>query len=263
MELLTLLALALAPGAAIATYVYWRDEHEKEPLRLMRKSFLFGLISILITSVLSLVVYPMIGLGFEDSPLETLRYDAVRMLLFAVVGVGFVEEFSKWIMVRSKIYNWVNFNEPYDGIFYSVMVSLGFATLENIGYVLGAEAISPDAGLLTGLLRMFTAVPAHAVCGILMGYFIGKAKFEEKNKDLNMALSILAPTLLHGAYDYFAFLDWIPGIIAGAIVSLLIGVVLSLKAIKIHQNNSPFKNTNTAPPNDDSQNAVDSEPTRE
>ncbi|MFM8770800.1 MAG: PrsW family intramembrane metalloprotease [Candidatus Kapaibacterium sp.] len=259
MELLTLLALALAPGAAIATYIYWRDEHEKEPLRLMRKSFLFGLISILITSVLSLVVYPMIGLGLEDSPLETLRYHPMRMLLFAVVGVGFVEELSKWIMVRSKIYSWVNFNEPYDGIFYSVMVSLGFATLENIGYVFGAEAISPEAGLLTGFLRMFTAVPAHAVNGILMGYFIGKAKFEDKNKDLNMALSILTPTLLHGAYDYFAFLDWIPGIIAGAIVALIIGVVLSLKAIKIHQDNSPFKNMKPATTIDDSEQTTSSE----
>ena len=34
-----LLLLALAPGLAIALYVYWRDKHEKEPVVLFFKRF--------------------------------------------------------------------------------------------------------------------------------------------------------------------------------------------------------------------------------
>jgi RsiW-degrading membrane proteinase PrsW (M82 family) len=68
------------------------------------------------------------------------------------------------------LYNNKNFNEPFDGIVYAVIVSMGFATIENIIYVF-------QYGFATGILRLFTAVPAHAAFGILMGYFLGKAKF--------------------------------------------------------------------------------------
>ncbi len=91
-----------------------------------------------------------------------------------------------------------------------------------------------------GLLRAFTAVPAHATFGILMGYFMGKAKFSNKRISLNL-LGLLLATIFHGAYDFFLFINFIPGISIGAFVSLIIGIVLSKKAIKRHQNSSNFK----------------------
>ncbi|MBT8375286.1 MAG: PrsW family intramembrane metalloprotease, partial [Bacteroidia bacterium] len=118
-------------------------------------------------------------------------------------------------------------------IMYSVMISLGFAATENILYVI-------DGGLETALLRSITAVPAHAVFGILMGYYVGKAKFSKRRISMNLRGLMLA-ILFHGAYDFFLFINFIPGISIGAFVSLIIGVVLARKAIKIHQNNSRFK----------------------
>ena len=113
------------------------------------------------------------------------------------------------------------------------MVSMGFAATENIFYVM-------ESGYETALLRAFTAVPAHATFGILMGFYMGKAKFSNNKSVLNLAGLLLA-ILFHGAYDFFLFIDFVPGIWVGAFMSLFIGIVLSRKAIKRHQTDSHFK----------------------
>ena len=218
-----LLAIALAPGAAIGLYIYWKDKHEREPLGLLVKSFFFGVISTLITLLISWPISRLVPLDPTS-----LTQQAVHAFLL----VALIEEFSKFIFVRWVLYPNKNFNEPFDGIVYSVTVSLGFAGLENILYVM-------DGGVETAVLRMFTAVPAHASFGVLMGYFLGKAKFEHK-KGHYAIYALGVATLFHGAYDYFWFIAYVPGIWIGAVISLIIGIVLSRRAIHIHQQASPF-----------------------
>jgi RsiW-degrading membrane proteinase PrsW (M82 family) len=83
--------------------------------------------------------------------------------------VALSEELSKFLVVRYFCYPQKRFDEPLDGIVYSVMVSMGFATIENVNYVF-------THGYSTAFVRMFLSVPAHATFGVVMGYFIGKAK---------------------------------------------------------------------------------------
>jgi RsiW-degrading membrane proteinase PrsW (M82 family) len=151
--------------------------------------------------------------------------------------VALVEEFSKFAFVRFVLYRNKNFNEPFDGIVYAVMVSMGFATFENVMYVY-------SYGLETGILRMFTAVPAHATFGVIMGYFLGIGKFRKTHRFYFSLFALLGATFFHGAYDYFWFIAdatgvW-TGIWMGAIVSLVVGLILSRKAIRLHQQASPF-----------------------
>lgn len=155
------------------------------------------------------------------------------MFIRAFFVVGLTEEFSKYIIVRYYAQPKDAFNEPFDGIVYAVMVSMGFAATENIMYVL-------EGGFEAAFLRAFTAIPAHATFGILMGYYMGKAKFS-KNKRLLNVFGLMLAIIFHGAYDFFLFIDFIPGIWVGAFVSLFIGLVLSRNAIKRHQDNSHFK----------------------
>lgn len=246
MNALLLLALALAPSVAIITFVYAKDEYEREPLRLIRKSFFYGLLSVLITTIISLILGVALGDSFSVEHLAEQR-DLWGLFLLAFFGVALVEEFSKWFVIRRVIFHWRNFNEPLDGIVYSVMVSMGFATLENILYVFGVTAaLGVNDGYLTGVLRMFTAVPSHATDAVVMGYFIGKAKFDEQNRSLLLGLGLLGATALHGIYDYFAFISWVDGLFAGAVISLLISAYLSVKAIHIHKLASPFHPDNVA-----------------
>ena len=160
MDILTLLAISSAPGACIILYIYLKDKHEKEPVGLLAKSFLYGMLSILVTLVLS---YPL------EMFLPTDEQNVSQQAVHAFILVALVEEFSKFIFVRGILYNNPHFNEPFDGIVYSVMVGMGFATVENILYV-------SEGGIGTAVLRMFTAVPAHATFAVLMGYYLGKAK---------------------------------------------------------------------------------------
>ncbi|HLV38419.1 PrsW family intramembrane metalloprotease [Xanthomarina sp.] len=223
---MNLLIAALAPVLAIILYVYCKDEYEKEPRRLLLYNFLLGaIVSILIATVLYYGSDIFITLNDE--------FSVVQQFFKAFLIVAVIEEFSKYIIVRYFAQPHKEFNEPYDGIIYAVMVSMGFAATENIMYVI-------EGGYHVAVLRAFTAVPAHATFGVLMGYFMGKAKFAKNPSKYNL-LGLFLAVLFHGAYDFFLFIDFIPGIWIGAFVSLALGLYLSSKAIKAHQKNSFFK----------------------
>ncbi len=220
------LILAVAPVFIIIVYIYCKDKYEKEPKGLLLLNFIFGaIVSIIITTALYLgidMVFP--------APKDTSFF---QQFIKAFFIVALVEEFSKYVIVRYFSQTRTAFNEPFDGIVYAVMVSMGFAATENILYVI-------DGGTKVALVRAFTAVPAHATFGILMGYFMGKAKFSN-NRILMNLMGLALAVLFHGAYDFFLFINFVPGIWIGAFISLIIGIILSHKAIKIHQNNSHFK----------------------
>jgi len=221
-----LILYALAPITVIIFYIYLKDKYEKEPKRLLIISFILGAVVSVITTLILYSIFDIV------IPLND-KYSVWEQFKQAFFVVGFSEELSKYLIVLFFAQRHKEFNEPFDGIVYAVMVSMGFAATENIIYVW-------NGGASTALVRAFTAVPAHATFGILMGYFMGKAKFSTKKMQLNLAGLGLA-ILFHGAYDFFLFIQFIPGIWIGAFVSLVIGLVLSRKAIQRHQNSSYFK----------------------
>jgi RsiW-degrading membrane proteinase PrsW (M82 family) len=212
MDVFSLLALSLAPGTAIIIYIYLKDHHEREPLHLLVISFLYGIFSTFLTISISRPLELLI-LTKED--------DVVSQFVNAFFKVALVEEFSKFAFVRFILYRNKNFNEPFDGIVYAVMVSMGFATLENVFYVF-------NFGYTTGVLRMFTAVPAHATFGILMGYYLGLAKFSHTRGLILTLVALLVPTAFHGAYDYFWFIAEIQNVYTGIWVCAIILIMLSM-----------------------------------
>lgn len=223
---MNLLLLAVAPIFIIILYIYFKDKYEKEPKRLLFYNFLLG-------AIVSIVITTIFYYAFDVVLPLTNHTSIIQQFIKAFFVVGLTEEFSKYVIVRYYAQTKKEFNEPFDGIVYAVMVSMGFAATENVFYVL-------EGGYQTALLRAFTAVPAHATFGILMGYFMGKAKFLNNRVTVNLTGLLLA-IVFHGAYDFFLFIDFVPGIWVGAFISLFIGIFLSRKAIKRHQENSNFK----------------------
>ena len=226
---LSLLTLAIAPGLAISLYIYFKDKHEKEPVKLLVISFILGVLSVIPTMILTIIG----NLVFDFDPMS---HSVLFSLISCVVGIGLVEEFSKFIFVRYYTYKKEDFNEPFDGIVYCVMVSMGFATIENISYAY-------QSGEFTAWARMFTAVPMHAIFAIIMGYYMGIQKFYGKK---NYALiGLLYAAILHGVYDFVLFNEDIPGglQILGFLACIIFGIRVARKSIKIHQDNSPFRET--------------------
>lgn len=218
---MVLLALAIAPGIAICIFIYKKDKYNREPFWLLLSSFILGMASI-IPAVIAQI--------FLTKPLEK-AMGGEGILYTAVFSFGLValsEELSKFLVVRYFCYKRKAFDDPFDGIVYAVMVGMGFATLENIGYVY-------EHGLATGVLRMFLSVPAHATFAILMGFHIGLAKFDPANRKRHFLLAILLPVLFHGTFDFFLFVGKTGLHFAGAVASFFIAIRLSRKAIRVKQ----------------------------
>jgi protease PrsW len=215
-----LLALAIAPGIFICFFIYARDRYNREPLGLLVWAFVLGMLSTIPAVVIQL------AFGDVSGKIATSTIGATAFFAYCIVGLS--EEASKFFMLRAFLYKRKAFDDPFDGIIYSVMVGMGFATLENILYVL-------QHGYATGVLRMFLSVPAHGTFAVLMGYFTGLAKFHPGKRMLYFLLAILLPVLFHGTFDFFLFLGQTVLHMAGAIASFLIAIFLSLKAIKHKQ----------------------------
>ena len=195
METFRLLYLAVGPGIALAIYIYYADKWEPEPKALVVKSFILG----------GLACFP--SYFFEDAFLEILGWEGIagsgayspwwHIAVYAFFGVALAEELCKFLFLKAFIYDSRKFSEPFDGIVYGGMVGCGFATVENLFYVL-------PLGQETGILRMFTAVPGHVFEGMILGYFMGCAKFSPvPEKGLAKGLAIVV--ILHGIYDTAAF----------------------------------------------------------
>lgn len=225
-----LLALTLGPGFLILVWIYFKDKYEKEPIWLLILAFLGGAVSTLLVLGANLL-WTRYGFGISD-------HDLVQTAFFAFVSVGATEELVKLLVVLLFFYPHKAFNEPFDGIVYTTAVAMGFATAENLIYVYVTS--KPDESHWVALLRMFSAVPAHAIFAILMGFFIGNSKFTG-NRVLYILTGWFVASLLHGAYDFFLFIRNIPGISIGAFLSLYLGIRYARKAISINQETSPFR----------------------
>jgi len=212
-----LLALAVAPGMAICIYIYIKDKYKREPPGLLLLSFILGMLSIIPAILLEM------PFGTSMNAMTGKSIQQVAFYAFIVVGVS--EELSKYLMVRYFAFKRIAFDDPFDGIVYAVMVGMGFATIENIGYVF-------EHGMATGIMRMFLSVPAHATFAVLMGYHIGLAKFDSANRNRHLFYAILWPVLFHGSFDFFLFKGSTLLHVGGAIVSFMVAIKLSRRAIR-------------------------------
>jgi len=182
---MSIILVSLAPVFIILVYIYVRDKYEKEPISLLLKSLGLGaliVIPVVFVEWLLRAIMPYLsGMG-------TAFYDAF-------VVAAFTEEVFKFAVLYFLIRKSSEFNERFDGIVYAVFISLGFAAVENVLYVY-------EDGLDVGLMRAFTAVPAHALFGVSMGYYFALSKFETESTDINMFKALAVPIVLHGIYDF-------------------------------------------------------------
>lgn len=215
-----LLALAIAPGIVICLFIYFKDKYNREPLGLMLLTFFMGMLSIIPAII--------IQVAFTKPVNQLMGEGVLYTAVFAFLIVALSEEASKFLAIRYVPYRRRAFDDPFDGIIYAVMAGMGFATLENIGYVM-------EHGLGTGIMRMFLSVPAHGTFAVLMGYHIGLARFDPANKRKHMILAIFWPVLFHGTFDFFLFIGntWLH--FAGALVSFIVAIRLSFKLIRRKQ----------------------------
>ena len=244
------IVLAVAPGIAICLFILFRDVYNREPGLNLIASFLIGCAAL----------WP--AMKIENAlGLKTIDGSLGGLAIFTYAIVALSEEGGKFLGLRLYAYRQKGFDEPLDGIVYSVMISMGFATAENIRYLtLYAE---PGTEYHLGLFRMFTAVPAHATFAIVMGFFIGKAKFQRDiNKKVLLTLAaLLSAIFFHGTYDFFLLMPkytyigvdkGIQYLAYGGFVSLIISIVLCMKLLRYDRKISKQMFKSKASPAEDS-----------
>lgn len=220
-----LIAAAVIPGLLVCWLVYLADRYEREPLLPLAGCFLLGALATVPAMQAESVLLPMIG---------EVGHDPVLTGLMAFGAVAPVEELAKWLCLILGAFLWRFFNEPFDGFVYAVMVAMGFATVENLFY---ADLYGPE----TALLRAFTAVPAHLVFAIAMGYYVGLAKFDPPNRIHLLLRGLLVSLLLHGAYDFLVMQNWTKWLASLGAFGIYLGLYYFGKLLREHLNNSPFR----------------------
>lgn len=225
---MNLLLISLAPVAIIAFYIYFRDKYEKEPVKILLLALALG----------GIITIPVI---FVETFLDKFTFHFASSQIFKAAYEGFVvaaftEELFKYLAFVLIIWRNRNFNEKFDGIVYAVFISLGFAAVENVLYVFG----SGDAGHQVGLLRAVTAVPAHALFGIAMGYHLGLAKFFPHERVGQFFKALLVPIFLHGAYDFLILSE--NGILLLIFIPYIVLLwIFGFRRMKRHSDNSVFR----------------------
>lgn len=193
---LNLLILSIAPTIAFIVWCYLKDKYDKEPIIVLCKFFILGAF----ISVIAIIA--------EDFLIDINRYSGYSYLLYmSFIVAAFTEEGLKALVLIPNLLREKSFNEKLDGIIYSIFLSLGFATVENIIYILFEES---KTAFEVGVVRAVISVPAHIMFAITMGYYISKYKFSNKalKKREYIFMSILVPILLHGIFDFIAMIKY-------------------------------------------------------
>lgn len=223
------LALALAPTLAIVLFILYRDKFDREPATVLFGSFLYGVLATMPAMALEM------GAGYFGLE-ETVQ----GTVLYVFFGVALVEEFVKFVPLRFYAFNRRSFDEPLDGIVHGVMVGLGFATLENLLYVY-------EHGIGVAIARMFLSVPGHAAYGVILGYFLGKAKFDYRNRFRLLLTGLVTATFFHGLYDSCLFVSQKVDdgttkalLITGALTTDIVAYIFAARLLKQHRRISRF-----------------------
>ena len=186
-----MLAAALLPAILLGLYI-WRKDPVPEPARWIFRALLAGVIICLPVAFAEQYIS---GLLFPNGSPTTLFGTTVQAFLVAAVPEECAKLLALWLVLRRNPY----FDEHFDGITYAVFVGLGFAAIENVGYVLG----SGEGWVTVAAMRALLAVPGHYAFAILMGYYYTKYHFVSRTS-LNAIKVLLVPVMAHGVYDSLA-----------------------------------------------------------
>lgn len=189
MSIALLTLLALAPPVAFLIYLLRHDRTEPEPLGFVVRMLFLGVLAVIPAALIE-------GIFMESGFFAGGGLIQTGLLSFIVISP--VEELMKFLVVLLFAWRNRNFNEPNDGIVYAGAASIGFAMAENLLYVL-------EHGFGVGIARALTAIPGHTFTGVIMGRWIGAARFApgRSRRTANLATGLTLAWFFHGLYDTF------------------------------------------------------------
>lgn len=211
--------VALLPAAILFAYVWWVDRYRKEPPAQLAKGFLFGILSAF-ASVFLASLFEWTGLDVNPGPGDSVALHMRHAFFAAAIPEETCKLLVLWLFLKGNPY----FDERLDGIVYATCVGLGFASIENVLYLL----METDSVVATGIMRGLFAVPGHFCFAVIMGYFLARFRFGEISAWTAFLGFWALPVLLHGFYDtaVFCLQDDVGGSFMPAFVPVFLTVLI-------------------------------------
>ncbi|HOP61808.1 MAG TPA: PrsW family glutamic-type intramembrane protease [Spirochaetota bacterium] len=239
---MTSVYISVGFSTAIWLYLIYRnDRFEPEPVRcLLFVGIAGGLMSALPASFLNTLV--AMGLGISRDVLTGESSASLLSFAFFSLFVGFNEEFFKASVSIIILKRLKQFNEPVDGLIYSMTIALGFAAFENIEYT-----VAGGIGVL--IVRSFTAVPLHIGLASIWGSGIARAKFHRGGGYIKNVFPYVVPAaLLHAVYNFYQFMNpGDPSSLMFAVVFSFFIIIYASGRLRIFLRESPFRKPGVCP----------------
>ena len=197
MQPLLMFTSAAVPGLILMWYLHSRPDYP-QPRSTLWATFGFGV----------LIIIPVIILSFPASIVLSVVGDQTGsipavLLIQAFLTAAILQESFKYFVLSAFSCQRKRLAEPFDGVVYGVVVSLGVATLECIAYVNEGDVIG-------AFMRALTSVPVHCALGAIMGYYVAQNAFNRTRRSRHILLAWVVPVVLHGLYDYPLLLGIVP-----------------------------------------------------
>jgi RsiW-degrading membrane proteinase PrsW (M82 family) len=218
MEYLKYVSFFIPPLIAFLIYMYLRYRFKEFAFSLLLKSFLWGMISIVL--VLAMQLFASF---FQLDDLNSIR----RVLFYSLVIMAFFAELGKFFFLKGFIYTRPEFKTPVDGIIFGVMISMGFATMNNFLFFINIPDLSVNA------VNALTAGPANVIFGVMMGFFIGLGKLR-KMRFIDSMTGLAAAVFFHALYSFCLLTHDYRLLWAFFIGSAIIAISLCIAALRIH-----------------------------
>ena len=216
METILILSAALLPAILLWIYI-WKQDAQPEPTNRLVKAVLYGVGIGIPVALLEMAIESVL---FSGDP-TTLFGTTVQAFFVAALPEESFKLLALWLVLRKNPF----FDEHFDGTVYAVCVGLGFAALENVLYVVGAE----ENWFSVAVTRALLAVPGHYAFAVLMGYYYSVYHFVD-HSSRTAACILLVPVVAHGVYDALALSSTVNPYVGG-----ISAIVLIYFCIKMHK----------------------------
>ncbi len=170
--------------------LFWlrEDRFQPEPIGLLILTYIAGGLSVFLV------------LPFEGFVTLQNIDGTAKILIFA-----FAEEFIKFLVVFFIDFHSSYLDEPIDYAVYLITGSLGFATVENVMFLLNTEhQINISFLIQTGTLRFLGATILHSLLAAILGIIIGFVFYKKRStRILYTIVGLGITTILHTFFNYF------------------------------------------------------------
>jgi RsiW-degrading membrane proteinase PrsW (M82 family) len=214
--------------------IIWKSDKFPEPGKFLVASFLLGVSISFPLHLLVMIsedhIAPLLGLNLEAITAwnegawkdDNAVYPASERIFMSFFRAAFLEEGIKFALLIFFCVRLADLNEPMDAIIYAAAIGLGYAAMENLGYLNSGNL--ETAWTLSIVKVRYIPLIMHLGFGVLMGWLLSLNLFEERSpfkRRVMLILALAVPVVLHGSYNYLRAGDVFPIIISIAIIGII------------------------------------------